>query len=197
MAREGRLFELGGGGCVLRRRSARTRVLRYFADRDGFAGEARFVDAQGERLQHFGIGGDAGATLDEDDITDHEFVAGELTDGTVAADDDRGIVVDLAEQVEFATGAVLVEEAEGGGEENGEEDTQAFEEVAFDNADEEGDEGSEAEDADDGVVEFAQVEAPPGGARRWGDAVGAMFGAAGGDFSGREAGGIAGLHRGS
>ena len=169
----------------------------HFADRDGFAGEARFVDAQGECSEHFGIGGDAGAALDEDDIAHDEFMAGEFDDGAFAADDDEGFVIDLAEQVEFAAGAVLVEEAEGGGEENGEEDAEGFEEVAFDGADGEGDEGGEAEDADDGVVEFAQVEAPPGGTRRWGDAVGAVFGAAGGDFRCAEARDVTGWHEGS
>ena len=203
MAREGGFLEGGGfgGGCVLRRRSARTRFLRrrsahtrHFADWDGFAGEAGFVDAQGERIQHFGIGGDTGAALDEDDITDDEFVAGQLADFAIAPDDDGRFVVHLAQQVEFAAGAVFVGEAESGGQEDGDEDTQALQQVALDGADGQGDDGGQAEDADDGVVEFLEVETPPGGARGWGDAVGAVFGAAGHDFGGGQAGGVALLH---
>ena len=60
---------------------------------------------------------------------------GQLLNLAAAADGDGGFVVDLAEQVKFAAGAVFVEETEGGGQENGEQDAEGFEEVAFDGAD--------------------------------------------------------------
>ena len=194
MAREGGFIQsgcFGGGAGVLRRRSART---RHLADRDGFAGQAGLIHAQRERFQHFGIGGDARAHLHQHDIADHQLVPRQLADFAVAPDDDGRFVVHLAEQVEFAAGAVFVGEAESGGQEDGDEDAQALQQVALDGADGQGDDGGQAEDADDGVVEFLEVEAPPGRTRRRCDAVGAVLGAAGHDFGGGQARSVALLH---
>ena len=118
------------------------------------SGQARFVDLQRDGFDELSVGRDFLAGVQDDDVADHDVLAGYFVDFAVSDDGDGRLLTHLVEQVELLVGVVLEVEADAGGQEDGEEDADGLGVLVFGDGDDEREDCRYQQDADDGVLEF-------------------------------------------
>jgi len=143
-----------------------------------FSGQARLVDLQRDGLHQLSVGRHFLAGVQYDDVAHDHVFSWNLVYFSVSDDGDGCFFSHLVEEVELLVGVVFKVESYARGEEDGEEYSDGFGILAFDDGDDEREYGSHQQDADDGVLEFLQVKFPYGRSFGWSQQVGSMLGTA-------------------